>query len=116
VQLPLNVESLGEIQTDDAVMTITRTSGTITSVAVVCIANGINWTWAGSLGASEVLTIDCGNQTMRKNGVNAYSGYAKSGSHTANGWLPLREGINSLLITILGGNATIAVSHYAQFP
>lgn len=115
VQLGLTVESIGEVQVDDAVLAITRTSGTITAVNVVCAGNGIDFTWTGSLGASDVLTINCSLQTVRKNSADAYSGFVLNAGHTAAGWLPLVEGSNALLITVTGGNATVAVSHYDQF-
>lgn len=115
VQLGLTVESSGEVQIDDATLTITRTSGTITEVDVVCAANGIDFTWTGSLGASDVLTINCSNQTVRENSTDAYSGFVLNAGHTAAGWLPLFEGSNPLLVTVTGGNATVAVSHYDQF-
>lgn len=112
--LGLTVENAGQIPVDDGVFTVTRTSGTITTVAVT--GTGIDWTWTGSLGASDVLTIDAGNQTVKKTGADAYSGFVLGGSHTAQGWLPLAEGDNTLTVTLTGGNGTVAVSHYDQFP
>lgn len=116
VPLGLNVESSGQMQVDDAVLTVTRTSGTITAVTVSQAGNGIDIAWAGSLGADDILTIDCGNQTVRKNSADAYSGFSLEGSHTAAGWLPLVEGVNALTVEVTGGNATVAVSHYNQYP
>ena len=110
----LTVENAGQIPVDDATFTVTRTSGTITTVAVT--GTGIDWTWTGSLGASDVLVVDAGNQTVKKTGVDAYSGFALGGSHTAQGWLPLAEGDNVITVTLTGGNGTVAVSHYDQFP
>lgn len=114
--LGFTVENTGQIPVNDAVFTVTRTSGTITQVDVDLSASGIDWTWTGSLGASDVLTVDVGAQTVKKNSTDAYSGFVLNGSHTAEGWLPLAEGDNVFTITVTGGNATVAVSHYNQTP
>lgn len=115
VTLPMVVENAGE-QVDDAVITVTRTSGTITAVSLVCSALGIALQWTGSLGASEVLTIDCGAQTVKENTTDGYSGFALTPVyHTAAGWLPLSHGNHTFLVTVAGGNATVAIQHYNQF-
>lgn len=116
VTLPMVVENSGE-QVDDAVITVTRTSGTITAVSLVCSALGIALSWTGSLGASEVLTIDCGAQTVKENTTDSYSGFALTPVyHTAAGWLPLSHGNHTFLVTVAGGNATVAIQHYNQYP
>lgn len=114
--LGFTVENTGQIPVDDAVLTITRTSGTITQVDVDLSASGIDWTWTGSLGDGDVLTVDAFAQTVKKNSADAYSGFVLNGSHTAQGWLPLAEGDNVFTITVTGGNATVAMSHYNQTP
>jgi hypothetical protein len=98
---------------EDAVITITRTSGTITTVAIEGVEIDILWT--GSLGASAVLEIDCGLQTVRKNGVDSYSGFSLESGHTAAGWMPLLPGTNAISVTVTGGNATVDISYYDQF-
>lgn len=110
----LNITNNGQ-QVDDAVITITHTSGTITAIAFLDHATGVDWTWTGSLSGGTILTIDCGAQTIRKGSTDSYSGFALGGSHTAAGWLPLSSGENAFGVTLTGGNATVTVSHYDQY-
>jgi hypothetical protein len=112
VPIALNVDNTGQV-VDDATITVTRTSGTITAFTLT--GGGVSLSWTGSLGASEVLTIDCGAQTVRENTTDSYSGFSLSGSHSAAGWLPLASGANPFVVTVTGGNATVAINHYAQF-
>lgn len=114
VMLALSVDNDGET-IDDATIVVTRTSGTITAVSLVCVELGINLSWTGSIGAGEALTIDCGAQTVRENGVDAYSGFSLSG-HTAAGWLPIRQGQYPFAATVTGGNATVSIQYYTQYP
>lgn len=109
----LIVENAGDT-VNDAVVTVTRTSGTIIAVTITCAALGVAWTWTGSLGAADVLTIDTGAHTIIKTDADAYSGFSLSG-HTARDWLPITQGNHLFLVTVVGGNATVAVSHYTQF-
>jgi len=116
VALPVMVENTGE-QVEDATITVTRTSGTITVVSLVCAELGIALEWAGSLGASEVLTIDCDAQTVKKNTTDSFGGFTLTPVyHTAAGWLPIPKGSYLFSATVVGGNATVAISHYTQFP
>ena len=110
----LNITNNGQ-QVDDAVITITQTSGTITAVAFLDHATGVDWTWTGTLVLGQILTIDCDRQTIRKDSSDAYSGFALGGSHSAAGWLPLASGENALGVTVTGGDATVTVSHYDQY-
>lgn len=102
----------GDTGVQDAVLTVTRTSGTITAVTVT--GAGIAWMWTGSL-ASGAVVVDCGAQTVRKAGVDAYSGFALGSGHTVAGWLPLEPGLTPLTVTTTGGAATVAVQHYNQW-
>lgn len=112
VPLELNVSNSG-MTAEDAVITITRSSGTITQVVIT--ATGVSLKWVGSLGAADVLEIDCGRQTVRENGVDAYSGFTLESGHTVAGWLPLLPGASLIDFTVTGGNATCAVEHYNQY-
>lgn len=108
----LTVSNGGTVTVFDAVMTVTRTAGTITAVAVT--GPGIAWIWTGSL-ASGSLSVDCGAGTVRAAGVSSYSGFSLGAGHTVQGWLPLTPGMTPLLVTVTGGNATVTVQHYDQF-
>lgn len=113
VALYLPVNNAGQV-VDDAIITITRTSGTITAVSLS--GTGIDLDWTGSLGDGDVLTIDCGKQTVKKNSADAYSGFSLGAVHTLAGWLQLNPGSNTFLATVTGGNATVSIEHFDQFP
>jgi len=113
VPIGLTVDNAGQVA-EDAVITVTRTSGTITAFTLT--GNGVSLSWSGSLGSGDVLTIDCGAGTVRKGTSDAYSGFSLASAHSAAGWLPLSSGMNALVATVTGGNATVAISHYNQYP
>lgn len=112
VPLGLTVNNAGQI-VNDAVITVTRTSGTITAFTLT--GDGVSLSWSGSLGSGDVLTIDCGAQTVRKGTADAYSGFSLGGSHTAAGWIPISAGIHSFVVTVTGGNATAKLEYYNQY-
>lgn len=112
IALGINVSNGGDVTVYDATLTITRTSGTITTMVV--IGPNIALSWTGSL-ASGSLVIDCGAQTVEAAGADSYSGFELDTGHSARGWLPLETGITPLVITVTGGNATVTVTHYNQF-
>lgn len=110
----LAVHNDGAYPVEDAVLTVARTSGTITSVQVA--AAGIEITWTGSIGAGQTLTIDAGRQTVLLGDTDAYSGFALGSGHTIDGWLTLTPGANPLRITVVGGNADVTMRHFNQWP
>lgn len=109
-----NARNGGGIPIYDAVLTITRTSGTITAIAIE--GSGIDIDWTGSLGASGVLIIDAGDQTVEENGADAYSGFSFGANHTVDGFFPLEIGLNNISVTLTGGGATVALTWYEQWP
>lgn len=109
----LTVNNGGGVPVMDAVLTVTRTSGTLTQVNLE--GAGINLQWTGSVGASRALTVDAGARTVRVTGVDAYSGWTLLSGHTARGWFPLEPGTNFFAVTVTGGNATVSLSHYNQW-
>lgn len=106
------VENSGET-VNDAVMTVTRTSGTVTAVQVLCAALGINWVWSGSLGAGESLVVDEGEQGIAEGVTAAYSGFSVAGSQP--GWMPIQRGSWVFELTTVGGAADFELSFYHQF-
>ncbi len=109
----LTVSNGGQVQVDDAVLTVTA-AATISSVLVQCPAAGISLAWTGSLGAGASLVIDCGAQTVRVAGGDAYSGFSLAAAHTADGWLPLAKGITVLVVS-LSAAGSVSLAHYNQF-
>jgi len=110
----LNVPNAGALQVNDAIVRIARTSGTITQVSIT--GAGIDITWTGSIGASETLEIDAGEQTVLIGSTEQYSGFSLGSGHSDDHWLPLAPGSNILIATVTGGNATVSVEHYNQWP
>jgi hypothetical protein len=108
----LFVQNGSNITVNDAVLTITRQSGTITSV-VIATNTGISINWLGSM-ATGALVIDAGQSTVRLNGVSAYNANFLGIGHTARGWLPLLPGPTTLAITLTGGSATARIEFYEQ--
>lgn len=106
------VENSGET-VNDAVMTVTRTSGTVTAVQVQCTDLGINWVWSGSLGAGESLVVDEGEQGIAEGATAAYSGFSVAGSQP--GWMPVQRGSWVFELTTVGGAAEFELRMYEQF-
>lgn len=98
---------------DDAVMTVTRSSGTITAVSLACTDLGIAWSWAGLLGSGESLVVDAGSQGIAEGATAAFSGFTLTGS--AKGYMPIERGNWIFALTTTGGNATYELSLYHQF-
>lgn len=111
------VENAGET-VEDGIVTVTRTSGTVTAFSLACTALGISWVWTGSIGSGEVVTVNDGDDTVIKSNAagtltNAYSGFSRP-DHSAASWLKLPRGTHLFYVTVLGGNATVAFKHYTQ--
>lgn len=109
----VQVDVLGTENVSDAVITITA-STTITSVQIVLPSTSVDFTWTGSLTAGQILEIDTGKLTIKKNGADAYSGFALAGTHLARGWLTMLGESNELEVTT-DGTGTISVEHYDQW-
>lgn len=116
VPAALTVDNGGSLSVTDAIITVTHTSGTITQVDIDDAAAGIDLTWTGSLGSGNVLTIDCGAQTVKKGSADAYSTFSLGSGHTVQGWCPLAVGANPIVVKTTGGAATVAITYYEQFP
>jgi len=109
----LNVTADGNTPVEDAIITVTA-AGAISSLAVKGLHAGIDLRYVGSIGAGSVLQIDCGAQTVLLNGASAYSGFSLGSGHTAQGWLPMAEGITPLVVES-NGAGTVAISWFDQW-
>jgi hypothetical protein len=99
----------------NAVLTITRGSGSLTNITVRCPTLGIWLSFSGLATSSGSIIIDDGNSTMRhSSGVDVYN-YFTFGPHTAKGWLPLPPGQHLFYLTVTGGTATVTFSYYSQY-
>jgi hypothetical protein len=97
----------------DPVVTLTAGSTEITKVELAIAATNSAIEWSGSLTAGQSLVIDCGARSVKKEGADAYSGFAYGAAHATRGWLKLASGNNSLSVTLTGGgvDSTISVSY-----
>jgi hypothetical protein len=98
----------------NAMLTITASaSATISNVRIVC--GDCDWTWTGTVAVSTSLTVDCGQRSIKNNGVDAYSGLALNVDHTVADWLRLEPGANTITITYSGNadnSAGVTLSFY----
>lgn len=112
VAKPFMVENPGET-VEDATLKVTCTSGTITTVSIICAELGISLLWTGGIGSGQVLTIDDGRDAVSINGVDSYGGFSRT-YHTARSWLRLPQGNYPFAVTLVGGAGTVAMNFYAQ--
>jgi hypothetical protein len=109
--LPIAVAGTAPVR--DAILTITRITGTVTSVDVT--GPGIDFTWTGSLGVGDVLVIDSGDKTILDDGVDAYNGLVFNAGHTIDDWLLLPRGRSEFQVTPVGGRVSTNITFYDQF-
>lgn len=110
----LNVPNAGSMPARNATLRVARTSGTITAVQVT--GTGIDFTWTGSIGASQTLVINTEDETVLIGTTDQYNGFVLNAGHTSDVWLPLPTGTVTLLVTLTGGNGNVSVEHYNQWP
>jgi hypothetical protein len=59
--------------------------------------------------------VDCGQRSVKNNGVDAYSGLALNSGHTVADWLQIAPGANTITITYTGNadnSAGVTLSFY----
>lgn len=103
------VESAGTLPVRNATLTVTA-STTITRIDVACDAQGVAWSWTGSLAAGTTLVVDAEALTVRAAGADAYSGFALGSGHTADGWLYLAPGPNVVMVSVTGAASAITLA------
>lgn len=113
--ISLQAQHPGPLPIWDAVLSVARTSGTITRVDVTA-PGGVALRWNGSLGSGQTLVIDSGALSVRRNGASAYSGFGFLPAHSADGWMILRPGVNGVTVVTTGGNATATLEFYPRWP
>jgi len=108
-----NVTAGGNVPVTDAIITVVA-GGAITSLAIKALHAGIDLRYTGALAAGQTLAIDCGAQTVTVDGANAYAYFALGSGHTAQGWLPMAEGLTPVVVES-NGAGTVALSWYDQW-
>jgi len=98
----------------DAVLRVTCSSGTITTVTVLGPQIDIKWT--GVLAAGQTLVIDSGSQIVPIGSVDAYTGLTFGVGHTSAEWLPLPLGTVAISVGVVGGAATVTLEKSDRWP
>jgi hypothetical protein len=93
----LAINTNGTAPVLDAVLTITAGSEAITYLKMEGI--GTAWEYFGTIAAGQALVVDCGKDTVRNNGVDAYAQTYHLAAHTANNFLLLPAGSPAIFIT-----------------
>jgi len=109
----LSIPNAGTVPIRDAVFTVTRLTGTITSVTLT--GPSMDFTWTGSLGSGAALVVDGGDHTILAGGVDAYDDLVFNAGHTIDDWLLLPRGQSTIYVTVTGGTSTINMTTYDQF-
>ncbi len=84
---------------------ITPSGGTMTSISMVNAANGSDWTFAGSVSAGDVLSVNAKTYNVTNDDVDAYSDLTLGSNQVA--WLWLDPGINYITATYTGASARV---------
>jgi len=113
VTATLNMPVAGMMPVRDAVFTVTRVTGTLTSVHVT--GTDIDFTWTGSLGSGDALVMDGGDHTILADGVDQYNNLVFNEGHTIDDWLLLPLGQTILYVTVTGGTSTVNMTFHDQW-
>lgn len=98
----LVVTNAGNLPIQDAILTITAGSGTITSVAVAAVGASIDWRVNATLTPSATLVVDCATRSVTVNGDDAYRDFALGSGHRLRNWLYLEPGNTTIVATLTG--------------
>ena len=115
---PKNVTATngGNVTVSDAILTFTAgATHPITALTVTCGA--AKWSFGGASPASDILAntalvVDCGEWSVKNNGVDAYQYFTfDPAAHTLAGMLDLAPGANTIAVaSTCGGARTITVA------
>jgi hypothetical protein len=107
------VRNNGNAPVYDPIITVTAGTAAITALTVT-VGTETALSWAGTLGAGNDLVIDCGAQTIRNDGTDAYSGFSYGAGHTVGYWVGLgATATTTISISHTGGvTGVVEVSFY----
>lgn len=105
------IDHSGNIDQPAAIFTLTAI-GLVTSFIINNVTTGYRFSYTGSLSAGDVLVIDTGAMSVKKNGVDDYASFVPPTNHEE--WMHIAPGENKLEINITGGGR-LAVAYYAAF-
>ena len=97
------VNNGGNVRVANAILTLTAGAVAITQVKIA-VSGVSEIQWDGTLTTGQQLVIDCGARSVKKVGVDAYSGFSLTANHKVDDWLRLEPGNNSVVVTLTGGS------------
>lgn len=108
--------NLGTAAVDNAILTITAGAADVTSIHITSDDGAItqsDFTWTGTLPATESLIIDAGAQSISiTTGADAYDGLVFNAGHVISGWLRLMPGDTTFEIDITSTtDATMTIAY-----
>ena len=109
----LTVNNGGNAPIDNAVITITCGSTTITGVEIKHMLGATIWnhlTWSGSLTAAQTLEFDAGAHTVEKQGADDYPAFDFGASHKEAVMFRLWAGDNTVVVILTGGGTNAVVN------
>jgi hypothetical protein len=106
------IDHSGNIDQPAAIFTLTAIS-TVTSVIINNVTTGYSFIYTNTLAAGDVLVIDTGAMSVKKNGVDDYKTYFHPPTNHEE-WMHIAPGENKLTINITGGGR-LALEYYAAF-
>jgi len=92
------------------IVTITNPAGgtSITNIALTAGPDAstteVTWAYTATLAANQALVIDCGEQTVKKAGVDDYAHFSATSS-VIDDWLRIYSGNTTIKITLTGGGS-----------
>jgi hypothetical protein len=91
------------------IFTIVAGDAAITSVHIVCVALGVDFTWTGTVAALSLLVIDTGAQRITNGGIGAYGGFSRGVNHTLDQpiSMPVPPGSTNYTVSIIGGGSVV---------
>jgi len=112
----LAVYNSGNAEVRNPIITITAATGAITNDTLSANSE-TSLSWAGTLASGNDLVIDCGAQTIRNDGTDAYSGVTYNAGHTVSYWVGLgATATTTLTVTRTGAGSDVVgklkVSYY----
>lgn len=113
--LTMTVNNGGNRTVSDVILTVTAGSDSISNIRVVCTAQGVDWTYSGTVAAGDVLTVDGGARSVLNDGSNAYSGFALNAGHAVADWLRLAPGNNTVVVTFSGNTSDTAIFNMTYY-
>lgn len=108
----VQLSNSGRDSVNDAVITVTSTTGTVSSTRIRTSTTDLTWT--SNIALNKSLVIDCGKLTVEYDGQDAWNELLIDNSHVHNGFLTLNTGITPITVTV-DNDCTFKIEYYEQW-